>query len=346
MQRLQIEDSLQKLQQKAPPPETDSQKAFRNAAVHQLSKTIADAIRQGQRAKIDVSMNKEKQDLSVRLSLAATPGTALATTIADAGKTKSPFAGLFAQNAAFRGSVDVSFPADVRTAFAKAIEDSAQKAIGQLTSATKRKQAQSLIDSILPTLKTGKLDAFFGMAGPTDHHYTLVGAIQLADGDHVGAVVHELLVNELKTMPAAQREKIQLDVASVGSVKIHKLELPPDPKTQKVLEGLPGDPNLYVAFRKDAAFVAIGPQALASLKTALGSNASGTVPVFLFDFSVARMAGTIAKTAEQKDLAAKLFPAGKDGRIRLVVNGGEAMTLRLDIALDVLEFFAKMKGKE
>lgn len=342
----QIEQNLQNLHAQAPEGQTERQKEFHKAAVKQLSKTIADAVRQGQRGQVDITMNKEKQDLTLRLSLSAKPGSELATTIADAGKTKSPFAGLLNQNPAFRGSVDVTFPSDVHKAFAKVIEDSARKAIGELTSEPKRKQAQSLVDSIMPTVQSGQLDAFFGMAGPMDNHYRLMAAVKLTDGDRVGAVVHDLLASELKNMPAAQREKIQLDIESVGAVKIHKLELPPDAKTGKVLEGLPGDPNLYVAFRKDAAFLAIGPQSLMALKTALGSTETGTVPVFLFDFSVARTANTIAKTAEQKDLAAKLFPAGKEGRIRLVVNGGEAMTLRLDVALDVLEFFAKMKGKE
>ena len=46
------------------------------------------------------------------------------------------------------------------------------------------------------------------------------------------------------------------------------------------------------------------------------------------------------------DVANKLFPAGKNAKIRLTVEGGETLTMRLDIALDVLEFFAKMKGKE
>jgi hypothetical protein len=339
----QFEKNVQTLQDNALPGETEGQKEFRIATVKQVTKSASDVLRQGQRATIDVSMNKDKNDLSVRLSLSAKPGTELATTIANSGKYQSAFAALLPNNAAFRGSIGVHFPPEMHKTFAKAIEDSAHKALADLPSDAKRKQAQALVDSIIPTIKSGQLDAFFGMAGPVDKHYTLVAAVKLADGDHVGTVIHDLLEGELKTMPAAQREKIQLDVATVGGVKIHKLELPPDPKTNKVLEGLPGDPNLYVAFRKDAAFLAIGPQSLATLKQAIGSQQTGTVPVFLFDFNLARMADTIAKTPKQKEAAGKLFIAGKDGRVRLVVNGGDAMTLRLDVALNVLEFFANLK---
>jgi hypothetical protein len=146
-------------------------------------------------------------------------------------------------------------------------------------------------------------------------------------------------------MPAEAQKKIQLDLTKVGSVKIHKFEIPPDPKTGKILDGLPGDPDLYVAFLKDAVFLAIGPNALATLKEAVSTEQAGSVPLFQFDFNVARMASTLAFTAEQKALAAELFPAGKDAPIRITVDGGEALTLRLSVALDVLEFFAKMNEK-
>jgi hypothetical protein len=343
----QIEEQLRIAQDKAPAqPETPAQAELRKAMIKQASRVIGDTFNDGQRAQLDVSMAKDTKDLTLRLSLSAKPGSELAKTIKNAGEHKSPFAGLLTTNAAFRTSVDVSFPPEVHKAFAKVIEDAAQKSLGELSDPAKRAQAQALVDAIIPTVKSGKLDAFFGMAGPTDNHYTLLGAIKLTDGDRVGKIVHDLLANEIKSMPAAQRDKVKLDFASVGDVKIHKLELPPDPKTKKVLEGLPGDANLYVAFRKDAGLLAIGPQALPALKEAIGSQQSGTAPMFQFDFSVGRMANTIAKTAEQKQEAAKLFPAGKDGRVRMVVNGGEAMTLRLDIALNVLEFVANIKDKK
>ncbi len=147
-------------------------------------------------------------------------------------------------------------------------------------------------------------------------------------------------------MPAEEQKKIELDAATVGAVKIHRFEIPPDPKTGKIIEGLPGDPNLYVAFRKDAVFLAIGPTALATVKEAVGSEQVGSAPLFQFDFNVARMASTLAQTADQKALAAQLFPEGKDAPIRLTVDGGDALTLRLSVALDVLEFFAKMNPKQ
>jgi hypothetical protein len=340
-----LEQNLEDLQDKLPGDPSAAQKAFRKAGVRQASKTVSNVLKEGQRARLEVSMVEGKKELGVRLSLTAQPGTELAKTLREAGKTKSAFAGLMVKNAAFRGSAAVHFPEDVHKAFAQLIEDAAQKGLGDLTDPAKRKQGQALVDALLPTARAGQLDAFFGMAGPDDNHYTFLAALKVADGDKLGTLVHDLIAAELKKMPAEEQKKIQLDVATIGSVKVHKFELPPDPKTGKILEGLPGDPNLYVAFRKDAVFLAIGPTALATLKDAVGTEQAGTVPLFQFDFNVARMASTLAKTADQKTLATQLFPAGKDAPIRITVDGGEALTLRLSVALDVLEFFAKMNEK-
>src|SRR5205807_6086192 len=102
--------------------------------------------------------------------------------------------------------------------------------------------------------------------------------------------------------------------------------------------------NLYIAFRKDAMFVSIGPGALTTIKEAVASAQAGTGPVVLFDFNVARMASTFAKTAEQKEAARKLTAAGKDATVRAVIDAGDTLTLRLHVSLDVLEFFAKLNA--
>jgi hypothetical protein len=341
-----LKQQLEDLYEKVPPPETEAQKAFAKAAVQQAAKTVASVLNEGKRARFEVLMGKDKKNLDLQLSLTAEPNSELAKTLAAAGKTRSPFAGLMLKDAAFRGSVDATFPDAVQKTFGKAIEEAAQKGLADITDPAKRKQAQALLDALLPTVKTGELDAFFGMAGPVNNHYTLLAALKVKDGDKLGTVIQDLVTAELKNLTPEEQKKITLNAATVGTVKVHKFELPRDPKTNKVIEDLPGDPNLYVAFRKDALFLAIGPAALDTLKGAITTEEPAAAPLVLFDFNVARMAPTLAQTAEQKELARKLFTGNSDGTIRLAVAGGEALTLRMHIALDVLEFFAKMKGKE
>jgi hypothetical protein len=53
----------------------------------------------------------------------------------------------------------------------------------------------------------------------------------------------------------------------------------------------------------------------------------------------------MAQTKEQRDLAVTLFSAGQSGRVSLSVEGGSALTARLQMQLSVLEFLVKMKEK-
>jgi hypothetical protein len=168
--------------------------------------------------------------------------------------------------------------------------------------------------------------------------------MKLKDGDKLGKTVRDLLKDALNDIPENQRGKIQLDFDSVGSVKIHRFEVPKDPKLDKIITDVAGDNQLYVAFRDDALFVALGKESLVTLKAALAQKESAASQPLVFNFDVARMANLIAKTQEQKDLAVKLFPKGDNGRVRLSIEGGTSLSARLQMRLNVLEFLVKMKN--
>ena len=337
-----LEENLQKEIDKAQPkPETETEKALRVAVIRQMGTAVSDVIKEGQRLAFDVGINEQTRDFSIEMSLSATPGTALAKAVQNVGQTQSLFGGFLKKDAAFEGLAHVILPEPVQKNLAKAIDEGVQKSLADIQDAAKKQQAKQLIDALMPSLRQGELDAYFGMTGPVGKHFTLLGAVKLKDGDKLGATVRDLITDAMKTMPEAEKAKIHLDAEKVGDVTVHRFEVPKDPKTQKVLDDLPGDNNLYVAFRKDALFLAIGKESLPTLKQALGASTTAASPVFVFDFDVARIAPVLAKTQEQRDLATKLFKGGQDGTIRLTVTGGAAVSARLSMKLNALEFFAK-----
>jgi hypothetical protein len=341
----QLDEQIEAAIDNAPKEDSEAVKAFRKASLKQISKTVADVLKEGKAARVDVNLDEAKKDISVKISLTAKKGTDLATTIKNAAAGKSPFAGLLPKDAAFRGSIDIVFPDGLRSSFSKVIDEATKKGLTDIENPAKRAQAKQLIDAIMPTVQTGELDAFFGVAGPVKDHYTLLAAVRVKDGDKLGTVVHDLIAAEMKNMSATEKAKIKLNADSAGGVKIHTFALPPDPKTGKVLEDIPGDPNLHVAFRKDAVFFAIGPTAMTTIKEAIGSQQPGSAPVALFDLDFGRLAPVLAKSDEQKALAKKLF-AGKDSHIRVAIEGGEALTLQVNVGLEVLEFLAKTGEKQ
>jgi len=340
-----LDEKIHEAIDSAPKEDSDAQKAFRKAALKQVGRTISDVITEGKAARVDINLDEVKKDISIKLSMSARPKTELAKTIQNAAAGKSPFAGLLPAGAAFRGSIDAVFPDALRTSFAKLMDEAAKKVLADIADPAKRKQTQQLIDAIMPSIRAGELDAFFGMTGPVKDHYTLLAAVRVQEGDKLGTMVESFIASEMKSMSPGDRAKIKLNVDSAGGVKIHKFELPPDAKTGTVLGGLPGDPNLHVAFRKDAAFFAIGPTALQTIKDAIANQQAGKAPVALFDLDIARIAPSLASTAEQKALASKLF-AGKESHVRVSIEGGDALTLQVNVGLEVLEFLAKVNEKQ
>ena len=184
-----------------------------------------------------------------------------------------------------------------------------------------RKQAEKLLKALMPTLKAGEYQVVAAVIGPKDDRYTFLGAVKLKEGNELGKTGYDMTKALLANIPEAERDKIQLDFDAVGAVKIHRFELPTNPRIDPLIKDIAGDKYLYLAFRDDALFVAMGKESLPTLKTAVARTDSVASTPLLFDFDVARMAKLMAQTPEQRDLAARLFPKGENGRVRFAVEG-------------------------
>lgn len=327
------------------PNESAVQKAFRLALLDDFYKLAAGVIREAAEVRFDLDVADNNKDLSVRFNVAPKPGSELAKTIKNIGDLKSPLAGLAKTDLAFQGSLHFALTDSLNNAFVKVIEETRDGAIKGIQDETKKAQARTLFDALMPTAKAGEFQAVAAVIGPKQDHYTLLGALKLKEGNKLGKAVHDLLKDALMNIPAEQRDKIKLDFDSVGAIKIHKFEVPKDANLDKLIENVAGDNQLYLAFREDALFLALGKDSLAVLKAALTKSDSAASQPLLFDFDVARMAKLMAQTKEQKDLAAELFPPGKSGNVRLSIDGGTNLNVQLRMQLNVLRFLSKLKNE-
>ena len=309
-------------------------------AFHSLTKSL---IGEGAEVRLDLDVNDKTKEMNVNFNVTAKPGTDLAKTIKTLGELKSPLSGLAKNDVAFHGGVHFVLPEELNKAFVTLLTEIKVDALKGIQDDTKKAHAKMLFDAMMPTAKAGEFQIVAAVLGPKEERYTFLGALKLKDGDKLGKTVHDLLKEALKDIPEAQRDKIRLDFDRVGTTKIHRFEVPKDPKLDKILTDVAGDNQLYIAFRDDALLVALGKESLATLKAALANNDSTISQPLVFDFDVARMAALMAKTPEQKELATKLFTKGENGRVRLTVNGGARLNAQLQMRLNVLEFLAKLK---
>ncbi len=340
-----LKDAVQAAQKQAQPGETKVQEAFRVALLSDFHKLGVNIIRDAAELRFDLDISDKTKEMNVSFNVTGKPGSDLAKTIKNIGDLRSPLAGIGKTDLAFQGAVHFTLPDPLNQAFVKVIDEARDGALKGIQDDAKKAQAKTLLDALMPTAKAGEFQVVAVVLGPKQDRYTFLGALKLTDGDKLGKTIHELLKDALKNIPEDQRDKIKLDFDSVGAVKIHRFEVPKDPKIDKIIEEVAGDNQLYLAFRDDALFLALGKDSLATLKTALAKKDSAASQPLLFDFDVARMARLMAQSQEQKDLAAKLFAKGDNGRVRLTITGGASLSARLEMRLNVLEFLVKLKGE-
>lgn len=341
---IQVEHGLQDLADKKIPGETAPQQAVRVAAAKEVTKHALGILKEGGEFNLTIDLNAKKNELSASLALAGKAGSELAQTIQKLGQGTSQFGTLRGANAAFRGLSHIVLPDEIHKGVNKILEEGAAQSLVKIQDPGKREQAQQLLDALMPTLKSGEIDGCVQLLGPSaDQKYAIVAALKVKNGVKLGAKLHELVADALKQAPAAQRTKIQLDHAVAGSVKIHRLELPADQEPVRKLQAMLGETNLYVAFRDDAVFVAVGKDSLALLKDAVTAAATGPSPLLLYELDVARLAPLLAPTEELRASAKKIFPGGQDGLVRLSLEGGAALRLTLTTRLPVVQFLSQMR---
>lgn len=345
--RAQLEEGLKKEREKKQPGETATEKAFRLALLDEIGKTVATLMKEGGEVRLDLNVDKTKRDFAVKFTLAGKAGSELARSLEALGRSKSPFTGILAKDVAFLSALDLPLPGAVKTAFVRVVDDAVEKGLSGIRDEKKKRQAEELVAALMPSVKGGEFDGFIGLVGPVSKHYTLLSGLKLRDGAKVERTMRGLVEDALKQMPDEQKKYIKLDFAKVGGVTIHRFDLAAAGagKGGKDFEALLGDRTLYVAFRDDAVFAALGKGSLDALKQAVAAKGAAQAPVFVLKLDAARMAPVLARTPEQRDLAGKLFTGGANSEIRLIVEGGPALTIRLEMQLTALEFFAKMGQK-
>jgi len=339
----QLERGLQSAA-KTLPNETPGQQAVRTAAAKEFTNTVVGVLKEGGDVKLAVDVSGKTKELSATVSLTPKPGTPLAQTIQKLGQGSSQFGKLRGANAAFRGLTHVVLPDDVKAGFSKLLDEGAAEGLAKIQDAGKRQQAQQLMDVLMPSLKAGELDGCVQLLGPTgDQKYAALVAIKVKDGVKLGAKLREMVEEALKQVPEAQRALVKLDHASAGSIKIHRLDLPPDQNPVRDLQKTFGETSLYVAFRDDAAFLALGQDSLQILKDAIGAAATGPSPLLLYEVDFARLVPIIAPTEDKRVAARNIFRDAQDGMARLSLEGGAALRLSISTRLPVVQFLSQIR---
>jgi hypothetical protein len=315
-------------------------RAIRAQVFKEAARQLASVINDGGEMTLRLGVDRKSSELTAELTINGRPQSALANSIVAIGTTPSLFAGLVKPDAAVNAVVHGALPESLQQSLGKALDDGFREALQKEKDKNKRMQQELIYKALSPTLKAGELDAAVSVRGPKENkHYTVVAGVKLKEGKAVEETFRDLL----KDVPRAERDKIKLDAETTGSAKIHRLDVQEayDADARQRL----GDNPVYVAFRPDAAFLALGEGGLSALKEALASKPADAQPL-LIEISVARLAPLIAtkdNTAPAR-AAQKAFGGADASRdqIRLSIEGGKALKLRVALQSAAVRFFSLM----
>ncbi len=340
-----LDEAIQKGIDKDEPGESAIQKEFRVTLLRELNRTGGRLLSEGKELKLDLDIDSKTKDFKLNFSLDGKADSDLAKTLATLAQQKSPLASIPKADQATSGAAHFLLSDGLHKAFVKVIDEAVERSLSGIQNDAKKKQAEDLFKTLMPTVKSGDFNGSFAMLGDKPGSYTLLAAVKLKDGDALGKTLQGLMEDALKDAPASEKAKVGLGVDEVGGVKIHRFELPKDVSSEKFFKDVVGDNQLHVAFRNDALFVAVGKQGLGAVKTALAAKEAADSPVFRFHFDMGRMASTLAQTPAQKDLAKQIFRTPGDGVLRFHIEAGTSLNVGLHMRLNVVEYLSKAKGQ-
>lgn len=338
---IKVQEAIDAAKKEDLPNETKVQKEFRQTLLDDLNKMTQATISQSAEVRFDLEVFEKTREITAHLRVAGKPNSDLTRAIAALGAFKSQISSIQGQDVAFNGTIHAALPESLKSAFARVIDEAADESLKGIQQAEKKKQAEALFKAIMPSVKAGEYHVQGAVLGPKEERYTFLGAIQLKGGNLLGTQVQALIVDALKQIPEAERDKVKLDFDAVGAVKIHRFEVPKNAQLDPLIEEVIRDKYLYLAFRDDALFLALGKDALPTLKGMLAKSDAAPSPPLRMDVNVARLAKWLARTPNQRAQADKLISSGEDSRIQVQVEGGADLRVQVRLHFQALEFLLK-----
>jgi hypothetical protein len=317
--------------------DTQAQHSFHSALLDDAVGFLKSVLTDNGQVTFRFRVDRQAGNVAVSVSLTGKPGSPLAKRLANLGKTTSVAAGVVGSGSAMTSRLTLELPEDLRKKLTPVVDEGVRKFLNDIPQQEIKGIFAPLLDAAAPTLKQGRLDVAMDFRGPTQKkQYTIVGAAGVKGGLALEKAVKEAV--EKFPGNAAAREKISLDVARVGDINIHRLNVEKD-LNDDAKQSL-GENPIYIALRDDALFFALGEEGLPALKDTLGSKAK-TGPVLRLEMSLLRMAALMSIQQQAAPKAAKeAFGQGKGSdKVEILLEGGDELRLRLGMSGAVLKFF-------
>ena len=323
----QLDASLTEVRREASPLRTPGLRPFLVGMLDEIGRGMATQLFEGGDTSLQLDLDRKRGLVALTVTIAARPGTAMAAAIADFSQSSSATAGLLRRDAALAAAMNVVMLKRERDLLSVFVDGIRHRAVAASGGELERIAVATAFDTLKPTLDAGEIDWAFSLLGPgSDGLYSLIGAVKV----RAGAGLQRML----RLAPAIDPVTDIRFAGTVGRSAIHRLTLNAGDAFSRAF----GGNAAYVAFRDDAVFVAAGPRGLSLVREALPVAAVTTPRIAEFRITPDRLA-PLSGDGAAEDIARSGFGGDRrGGTIRLTVEGGSALRLRLLVPAKVIEF--------
>lgn len=320
----QVDDAKQK---NAPRFETELQRKLRLATVDEIISSTRTQLYESGETSLRLELDRKAGEVVLTTSTEGRTGSAMVAVIQELAQVRSVTAGLLRKDAAVGVEMNYSLPEKLRELFGALLDDGMQQAMASAANPADR----MALEALMPTLKAGELDWTFNLVGPdTDGLYAVTGGVKIRGGARLEQTFRQ-------TPPKDVTTEVTFDVEKAGPVSIHRVMLKMDDDAHRAF----GNNPVYLAFREDAVFFAVGAQGLPLIREAV-AVAPTAGRVMELQMAASRLA-PLAKERAIQDVARNVFADAKDGDLlRLTLEGGNAMKLRLSVATKLIEYVGRI----
>jgi hypothetical protein len=335
-----IDLHLANARDKGKPGESEQEAKLRKLVIDEAFGQIKALLRDGAAVDLRVEVDPTAGDLGLSFSVAAKSGSELATAISDLATRKSLAASLIGRNSASSLQLHLGLPAKLKNSLGEVLDQLEKKAMAEAPDDNAREVVGLLAKAILPTLKAGELDSGFDLRGPSGSgHYTFIAGSRVSGGEAIDKAIHKVI----DKVPGGLAGVVQLDAEKAGSATIHRINVPDLPPE---LTDVLGNSPLYIAVRDDAVLMVMGDKGLETIKE-LAASSARPGPIVGVTSSVGRLVPLLEKTNKPAgDAAKKALGKGDNDKVRLVIQGGEALEIKITAKGQLLKFAAAMKDKD
>lgn len=314
------------------PPGLIGQNELENA-MESLGKWLQDFLNEARELSLQLDVPERSDALHVEVSFRAREGSKLDRDLRTLA-TPSLFGALLRGKSALAVLGHAQLPQGLRDFIAPHVRSITALTLKDVDKEPDAATVKQFFATLEETVVKGELDVAGVIRQNAEGQVESVAGLKLAKADQF----EQALKKFAQAAPPKEQKRIQFDVAKVGTVNVHRVDVSPDIPWKLFREDLLDQFTLdaaLLAYREDCALAAVGPRGMELMKQAVDSKPTAA-PMLHIEANLNQLVPLFGDKAA-RDVAAKTF-ADQPGNCLLRIEAEDGLRIRHRLDLSIVRF--------